>query len=110
MTTGGRLSVPPETLVGLRRRLDAMPGRHPDDRVSLSVVFPLSSPLALSGEQPTLWPPDAWIDESKTKLGYEIPFNRQFYVFEPPRPLEAIDADLAEVMGHISTMIRELAA
>ena len=57
MTTGGRLSVPPETLVGLRRRLDAMPGRHPDDRVSLSVVFPLSSPLALSGEQPTLWPP-----------------------------------------------------
>jgi type I restriction enzyme M protein len=54
--------------------------------------------------------PDAWIDEGKTKIGYEIPFNRQFYVFEPPRPLEEIDADLAEVMGRISTMIRELAA
>ena len=54
--------------------------------------------------------PDAWIDETKTKIGYEIPFNRQFYVFAPPRPLEEIDADLAEVMGRISTMIRELAA
>jgi len=29
--------------------------------------------------------PDAWIDEEKTKTGYEIPFNRLFYVFEPPR-------------------------
>jgi type I restriction enzyme M protein len=32
--------------------------------------------------------PDAWIDDEKTKVGYEIPFNRHFYVFEPPRPLE----------------------
>jgi type I restriction enzyme M protein len=30
--------------------------------------------------------PDAWIDHEKTKVGYEIPFNRHFYVFEPPRP------------------------
>jgi type I restriction enzyme S subunit len=29
--------------------------------------------------------PDAWIDHEKTKVGYEIPFNRHFYVFEPPR-------------------------
>ena len=29
--------------------------------------------------------PDAWIDHDKTKVGYEIPFNRHFYVFEPPR-------------------------
>ena len=35
---------------------------------------------------------DAWIDPDKTKVGYEIPFNRHFYVFEPPRPLEEIDA------------------
>ena len=41
--------------------------------------------------------PDAWIDHDKTKIGYEIPFNRHFYVFEPPRPLAEIDADLAEV-------------
>lgn len=53
---------------------------------------------------------DAWIDESKTKVGYEIPFNRQFYVFEPPRPLEEIDADLKEVTDRIKAMIEGLAA
>ena len=42
---------------------------------------------------------DAWIDEEKTKVGYEIPFNRYFYVFEPPRELAAIDADLEAVYG-----------
>ena len=54
--------------------------------------------------------PDAWIDESKTKVGYEVPFNRQFYVFEPPRPLEEIDADLKHVTDRIKAMIEELAA
>jgi type I restriction enzyme M protein len=53
---------------------------------------------------------DAWIDESKTKIGYEIPFNRQFYVFEPPRPLEEIDADLKQVTDRIKAMIEGLAA
>jgi len=38
---------------------------------------------------------DAWIDHEKTKVGYEIPFNRHFYVFTPPRPLEVIAADLS---------------
>jgi type I restriction enzyme M protein len=54
--------------------------------------------------------PDAWIDEEKTKIGYEIPFNRHFYVFEPPRPLAEIDADLAQVTGRIKKMIEGLAA
>ncbi|MFK4048021.1 N-6 DNA methylase [Roseomonas mucosa] len=54
--------------------------------------------------------PDAWIDEEKTKVGYEIPFNRHFYVFEPPRPLEAIDADLKQVTDRIRAMIEGLAA
>ncbi len=53
---------------------------------------------------------DAWIDESKTKVGYEIPFNRHFYVFEPPRPLAEIDADLLEVTDRIKAMIEGLAA
>jgi len=54
--------------------------------------------------------PDAWIDESKTRIGYEIPFNRHFYVFEPPRPLAEIDADLKEVTDRIKAMIEGLAA
>jgi type I restriction enzyme M protein len=53
--------------------------------------------------------PDAWIDHEKTKTGYEIPFNRHFYVFEPPRALEEIDAELKQVTDRIKAMIEELA-
>jgi len=54
--------------------------------------------------------PDAWIDHEKTKIGYEIPFNRHFYVFDPPRPLAEIDADLKHVTGRILNMIGDLSA
>ncbi|WMJ08132.1 class I SAM-dependent DNA methyltransferase [Nitrosomonas sp. sh817] len=54
--------------------------------------------------------PDAWIDHEKTKIGYEIPFNRHFYVFEPPRPLAEIDADLKQCTDRILTMIKGLSA
>jgi type I restriction enzyme M protein len=45
--------------------------------------------------------PDAWIDESKTKEGCEIPFTRHFYQYVPPRSLAEIDADLEAVLGRI---------
>ncbi|WP_435102643.1 type I restriction-modification system subunit M [Arhodomonas sp. AD133] len=62
--------------------------------------------------------PDAWIDEAKRDehdgevgiVGYEIPFNRHFYVFRPPRPLEEIDADLKQCTDRIKRMIEELSA
>lgn len=53
--------------------------------------------------------PDAWIDEEKSKVGYEIPFNRHFYVFEPPRSLHAIDEELKAVSNRIVAMLGELA-
>jgi type I restriction enzyme M protein len=53
---------------------------------------------------------DAWIDHEKTKVGYEIPFNRHFYVFKPPRSLAAIDADLKKVTDRIKAMIEGLSA
>ncbi|EJR4266286.1 TPA: N-6 DNA methylase [Vibrio vulnificus] len=60
--------------------------------------------------------PDAWIDESKTDeldgqvgiVGYEIPFNRHFYVYEPPRKLEEIDADLDAVSAEIMQLLQEV--
>ena len=52
--------------------------------------------------------PDAWIDHDKTKVGYEIPFNRHFYVFKPPRPLAEIDAELKGVTDRILGMIAGL--
>lgn len=53
--------------------------------------------------------PDAWIDTEKSKVGYEIPFNRHFYVFEPPRSLHAIDEELKTVTARIMKMLGELA-
>lgn len=62
--------------------------------------------------------PDAWIDEEKRDpldgrigiVGFEIPFNRHFYEFTPPRPLEEIDADLKACTDRIKQMIEELSA
>ena len=54
--------------------------------------------------------PDAWIDESKTKVGYEIPFTRHFYKYVPPRPLEEIDADLNKLIREITELLREVEA
>ncbi|SEN98254.1 type I restriction enzyme M protein [Duganella sp. CF517] len=53
--------------------------------------------------------PDAWIDHDKSKVGYEIPFNRHFYVFEPPRDLHTIDEELKGVTATIMKMLEELA-
>lgn len=53
---------------------------------------------------------DAWIDYGKTKIGYEIPFNRHFYKYTPPRSLEEIDADLQEVSAEIMRMLQEVTA
>lgn len=49
--------------------------------------------------------PDAWVDESKTKIGYEINFNRYFYKYTPPRPLEEIEADLRKIEKEIFEML-----
>jgi type I restriction enzyme M protein len=54
--------------------------------------------------------PDAWIDESKTKVGYEIPFTRHFYKYVPPRPLEEIDADLHKLVREITELLNEVEA
>lgn len=54
--------------------------------------------------------PDAWIDHSKTKVGYEIPFTRHFYVYKPPRPLGEIDAELKALEGEIQALLGEVTA
>ena len=54
--------------------------------------------------------PDAWIEPAKTKMGYEIPLTRHFYRYEPPRPLEAIDADLKQLEKRIVAMLKEVTA
>jgi type I restriction enzyme M protein len=53
---------------------------------------------------------DAWMDRSKDKVGYEINFNRYFYVFTPPRPLAEIDSDLKAAEEEILRLLREVTA
>ena len=60
--------------------------------------------------------PDAWINADKRDekdgqlgiVGYEIPFNRHFYVYQPPRDLAEIDADLDKVSGEILALLQEV--
>jgi type I restriction enzyme M protein len=52
--------------------------------------------------------PDAWMDRSKDKVGYEINFNQYFYQFKPPRSLEEIDADLKKAEEEILRLLREV--
>jgi type I restriction enzyme M protein len=52
--------------------------------------------------------PDAWIDRTKTKVGYEIPFTRHFYVYTPPRPLAEIDAELRDLESQIQKLLGEV--
>jgi type I restriction enzyme M protein len=52
--------------------------------------------------------PDAWVDHDKTKIGYEIPFTRHFYVYTLPRPLVEIDAELQEVESEIRRLLSEV--
>lgn len=62
--------------------------------------------------------PDAWIDTGKTDakdgqvgiVGYEINFNRYFYIYQPPRPLAEIDADLKAVEAEIAALLGEVTA
>jgi type I restriction enzyme M protein len=54
--------------------------------------------------------PDAWMDRGKDKVGYEINFNRHFYQYTPPRPLEEIDADLKRAEDEILRLLSELTA
>lgn len=52
--------------------------------------------------------PDAWVDHSKTKLGYEIPFTRHFYKYVPPRPLAEIDAEIKTLETEIQSLLQEV--
>ncbi len=52
--------------------------------------------------------PDAWVDHTKTKVGYEVPFTRHFYTYLPPRTLEEIDADLNVLVKEIIGLLQEI--
>ena len=87
---------------------------EPDSELNDTENVPLNEKIeAYFSREVTPHVPDAWIDSSYCdakdgkvgRVGYEIPFNRHFYVFQPPRTLSAIDGDLKAVTDRILTMI-----
>ncbi len=52
--------------------------------------------------------PDAWIDRAKTKIGYEVPFTRNFYSYTPPRSVGAINKEVLQVEEEIQRLLIEV--
>ncbi len=96
-----------EVVVGTKGKGEGKPVPDPDLRDTENV--PLGEDVhGYFAREVLPHAPDAWIDDERTKVGYEIPFNRHFYVFKPPRPLSEIDAELKGVTDRILAMIGEL--
>jgi type I restriction enzyme M protein len=96
-------------VLGEKGKLKGKP--QPDANLRDTENVPLSEEVEAYFKREVLpHAPDAWIDHEKTKVGYEIPFNRHFYVFEPPRELAEIDADLKQCTARIKSMIEGLTA
>ena len=56
------------------------------------------------------WAPEAWVNRTRTKVGYEIPFTRVFYKYVPPRPLAEIDADVQAAIARVQALFAEVKA
>jgi type I restriction enzyme M protein len=98
-----------QIVVGLKGKQKGKP--QPDSSLRDTENVPLAEDVQAYFEREVLpHASDAWIDDDKTKVGYEIPFNRHFYVFKPPRPLAVIDAELKTTTDRILEMIKGLSA
>lgn len=96
-------------ILGEKGKLKGKP--QPDSSLRDTENVPLKDDIQAYFEREVLpHVPDAWIDHDKTKVGYEIPFNRHFYKYVPPRPLEVIDAELKEVSAEIMDLLKEITA
>lgn len=82
---------------------------EPDPELRDSENVPLGEDVNSYFEREVLpYAPDAWIDSTKEKLGYEIPFTRHFYKYVPPRPLEEIDEELNVLVAEIQMLLNEI--
>jgi type I restriction enzyme M protein len=97
-----------QLVLGMKGKQKGKP--QPDSALRDTENIPLTEDIATYFQREVLpHVSDAWIDEEKSKVGYEIPFNRHFYVFEPPRDLHTIDEELKAVSANIMKMLEELA-
>jgi type I restriction enzyme M protein len=82
---------------------------EPDPELRDYESVPLTENVSTYVEREVLpFVPGAWVDESKTRVGYEIPFTRHFYRYAPPRPLGEIDAEIKVLEQEISLLLEDL--
>lgn len=118
--TGLKLSLPERKLIlaalGERDECavvcrDVQGNPEPDPELRDTEIVPLTEAIQTYFEREVLpHVPDAWIDHEKTKIGYEIPLNRHFYRYEPPRPLPEIECDIKRLEQEILTLLSEVTA
>lgn len=86
---------------------DAKGRPEPDSALRDTESVPLSETIEAYFQREVLpHVPDAWVDSNKTKVGYEIPLTREFYVYTPPRPLKAIEAEIEGLEKEIVEMLK----
>jgi type I restriction enzyme M protein len=84
---------------------------EPDAELRDTETVPLKESIQAHFEREVLpHVPDAWIDHSKTKIGYEIPLNRHFYRYEPPRELAVIESEIKALEADIVRLLGEVTA
>ena len=90
---------------------DAKGRPEPDSDLRDTESVPLSETIEAYFQREVLpHVPDAWVEADKTKVGYEIPLTREFYVYTPPRPLEAIEAEIEGLEKEIMEMLKGITA
>ena len=83
--------------------------QQPDSNLRDTENVPLTEDIAAYFAREVLpFAPDAWIDQSKSKVGYEIPFTRYFYKYEAPKPSAEIMAEILEIEKELDGSLAEI--
>jgi type I restriction enzyme M protein len=84
-------------------------GYEPDPELRDTETVPIDEDIdAFMDREVVPFVPDSWVDRTKTKVGYEIPFTRHFYKYAPPRPLGEIDAEIKASQQRILKLLAEV--
>jgi type I restriction enzyme M protein len=84
-------------------------GLEPDSQLRDTENVPFGEDISEFMRRKVLnFAPDAWVDEAKTRIGYEIAFTREFYKYIPPRPLDEIDEEITESQQRILALLSEV--
>lgn len=83
--------------------------KQPDSALRDTENVPLTEDIQAYFEREVLpFAPDAWIDDKKSKVGYEIPFTRYFYKYEAPKPSDEIMKEILAIESELDGSLKEI--